>query len=172
LLIIHGTYSFKRRIVAFRDDYCLGCSAPRVAYLHRTFDVWHLFYIPLLPLGFWKKWKCATCGKDPHTPIGTRYAFKWAGIVVLAILSATCWLIPIEKGDEAFDWSARIGFPIAFMFTLWVTLHSKRDENLKDKIAEIRSSTTKNCPRCGSPVPPLDKWHCFNCGIERRELSN
>ena len=32
--------------------------------LHRTFDVLHVFFIPFLPLGFWKRWLCAMCGAE------------------------------------------------------------------------------------------------------------
>ena len=68
MLLVHGRYFWARRILAFRNDYCLTCRAARMAFLHRTFDVFHLFWIPVLPLGFWQRWRCGVCGAEPQTP--------------------------------------------------------------------------------------------------------
>ena len=57
MVIIHGVYHWSPKQVEFRNDYCLSCSAQRRAIRVRTFDVAHLFWIPILPLGFWKRWK-------------------------------------------------------------------------------------------------------------------
>jgi hypothetical protein len=170
MLIIHGFYSFKRKIIAFREDYCLSCNARRIAYLHRTVDVFHLFYVPILPLGVWKRWRCEQCNLDPHIPKGTRYSFKWAGVVVLAIFGGVFWFAPIEKGDELFAWSMRVGFPLAFVLSLWKTINSSPDVNLKQKLGEIRPAAQLNCPACGTANPPMDHLRCLKCGIERREL--
>lgn len=50
--------------MAFRNDYCLARGEERRAVQVRTFDVGHIFWIPILPAGFWKRWVCTVCGKD------------------------------------------------------------------------------------------------------------
>ena len=55
MLVIHGVYRWGRKLVAYRNDYCLSCAAPRLAFQHRTFDVLHAFWIPLIPIGLWKR---------------------------------------------------------------------------------------------------------------------
>ena len=83
MFIIHGAYHFWPKPVAFRDDYCLSCQSPRRSIAIRTLDVGHIFWIPVLPVGFWKHWKCISCGKDPHVNPKTRRSFLWAGLLCL-----------------------------------------------------------------------------------------
>jgi len=52
MLIINGIYRFRPKHVAFPNDYCLSCSQPRRSVQIRTFDTLHIFWIPILPLGF------------------------------------------------------------------------------------------------------------------------
>src|ERR1700686_3493787 len=47
MLIIRGSYHFWPKRVAFRNDYCLRCQAPRRSIAIRTFDVGHLFWNPI-----------------------------------------------------------------------------------------------------------------------------
>src|SRR5690349_21622497 len=110
VLVIHGTYHFGRRILAFRNDYCLTCAGPRLANLHRTFDVLHVFWLPILPLGSWSRWKCGTCGSNPHARAATSRALKWAGIACLVIGSVVFWAAPADRrlgrdNDPAMIWT-------------------------------------------------------------------
>ena len=52
MLLVNGLYHFRPTRVAFRNDFCMSCHLPRRSVQIRTFDVWHLFRIPILPLGF------------------------------------------------------------------------------------------------------------------------
>ena len=81
MLIVRGSYHFWPKRVAFRNDYCLRCQAPRRSIAIRTFDVRHLFWIPILPVGFWKRWQCEVCGQAPHIYPKVRRFFKWVGLV-------------------------------------------------------------------------------------------
>jgi len=71
LFIVYGVYRWKAKRVAFRNDYCLVCGEARRAVQVRTFDVGHIFWIPILPAGFWKRWVCTVCGQDPHVTTKT-----------------------------------------------------------------------------------------------------
>src|ERR1039458_1806615 len=51
--IVRGAYHFRTKPVAFRDDYCLSCGAPRRSIAVRSVDVGHIFWIPILPVLFW-----------------------------------------------------------------------------------------------------------------------
>src|ERR1035438_6787107 len=81
MLIVRGAFHFRPKRVAFRDDYCLSCRAPRRAVAVRTFDVGHIFWIPILPVGFWRHWVCSVCGGDPHARSKARRYFKWADLL-------------------------------------------------------------------------------------------
>ena len=63
--ILYGTYSMAARRTAYRRDYCLSCDGPQLATQWRSFVVGHFGFIPLLPLGFRRDWRCNRCGRDP-----------------------------------------------------------------------------------------------------------
>ncbi len=109
MFITYGTYHFRPKRLAFRNDYCLSCGEARRSVQMRTFDVGHIFWIPLLPVGFWKRWICTACGHQPHISPKTRRSFKWAGLLVLLFLSAIFWAEPVTPDFVAGSWIFRIG---------------------------------------------------------------
>ena len=168
MLVIHGRYFLARRILAFRNDYCLACAAPRLALRHRTFDVLHVFWIPLLPLGFWKRWHCSSCGQDPHAQVRTSRAVKWIGVGLLAFFGVVGWLAPIKPGDEVVTWFMRIGLPLGALWAGWATARSVEPESLKERLAAVRPHDDPSCPLCGNGLVLLDAtWRCTKCGVER-----
>lgn len=76
MFIIHGTYHWKRRKTAYRNDACLRCKMFTISEQYRMFDVGHLFGIPLLPLGFRQRWYCADCRNEPHKTDGPKRSFQ------------------------------------------------------------------------------------------------
>jgi hypothetical protein len=138
----------------------------------RSFDVLHLFFIPVLPLGFWRRWKCSVCGINPHINRRTRKGFKWAGVVVLAIFAAAVWLTPSAEFEYpiAAVWLIRIGFAIAFVVALRYTLKSKPDLRLAEKLKEVIPAEDNICPLCKSPMAIGDRWRCSRCGVERTKV--
>src|SRR5437879_4143615 len=83
MLIIRGAYHFRPTRVAFRNDYCLSCQAPRRAIAVRSFDVGHFFWVPILPVGYWRHWKCSECRRKPHSNLKLRRRLKWATLYSL-----------------------------------------------------------------------------------------
>ena len=173
MLVIHGAYQWARKLVAYRSDYCVGCAAERVAFQHRTFDVYHIFWVPILPLGFWRRWHCSACGRDPHASPRTRRSFKAAGVAILVLMSASAWAVsPDEKPDDAvFIWVMRLGGPVAAVWALWATLRSPTEVNLKERLRSVQPIVAVDCPICGVVlVPEEPDWRCPRCGIRRRAL--
>src|SRR4029079_9584291 len=97
MILIHGLYRWSPKRVAFRNDFCLKCAQPRRAVQIRTLNAVHLFWIPILPLGLWKRWLCTVCGSNPHEYPGTRRPFKWIGLILLTVLGLVSWLEPIQS---------------------------------------------------------------------------
>jgi ribosomal protein S27AE len=176
VLVIHGTYHWGRQILAFRNDYCLSCGGPRLAFLHRTFDVFHLFFVPFLPLGFWKRWKCGTCGGNPHARVTTAKPLKWIGIALLILFAVVFWTTTPDRragkdNDPAMVWTFRIGFPVAAAFAIRHTLKAKQPERLAEKLRLIAANRDSTCPRCGTTLTVATPWYrCGRCGLERRAL--
>lgn len=173
MLVIHGTCHWGRRIVAYRNDYCLACAGPRLAFLHRTFDVLHVFFIPVLPLGFWQRWLCGACGSNPHRRPTTARPLKWIGIALLVVGAIVFWTTPPggRDDDAAMVWTFRIGLPVAAAFAIRHTLRARPPERLAGKLRGIAPNREGTCPRCGTTLTVASPWYrCGGCGLERRAL--
>ena len=168
MIFLHGIYRFRPKRVAFRSDYCLPCALPYRSVQIRTFDAWHLFWIPLVPLGFHKRWRCTNCGKQPHVHPGTRSGFKWAGLVVLLLLAALFWAAPLTPDMLIFGWVVRASAPIGAILTLIHLLRTPKDPSLEQKLAAIPRASDTVCPFCGSALIVLSsQCSCPACGIVR-----
>ena len=167
MLIVHGIYRWRPKKVAFHNDYCLTCGKPRRSVCIRTFDAWHIFWVPVLPLGFWKHWFCAACGRDPHVLPRTRRSFKWAGLIVLIFLSILFWAAPVTPDFVVGSWVFRLGAPVAAVLLLVHLLRSDKDPSLKEKLAAVPPATETICPFCTTPMVGGGHWSCPGCGVER-----
>jgi hypothetical protein len=168
VLLVYGIYNFRPKRVAFRNDYCLFCARPRRAVQMRTFDVVHLFWIPLIPLGFRRRWRCTACRRSPHVPRGTRPAVAWAFLAVLVILGVAVWMIPWAPHERIFEWLMRVAMPVFAIFTLVHILRVPRGPSLKEKLAVISPAVDTVCPFCGSALLVLSsRGSCPVCGVVR-----
>lgn len=171
MLIIHGAYHFWPRRVAFRNDYCLYCRERRGSIAFRTFDVGHVFWIPILPVGLWKHWRCTTCGRDPHVNPGTRRSFKWAGLVVLLCVAVIFWAAPITQEDAelvAFTWAVRIAAPAGAMLLIRHVLGTSKEPSLRQLLKTVPCAADTVCPFCKTPLVSGPHWSCPACGAVRR----
>ena len=168
MLIVYGAYHFWPKRVGFRNDYCLGCDKPRRSWAMRTFDVGHVFWVPILPVGYWKHWKCSECGRDPHVHVRTRRPFKWVGFGCLLLLTVMFWLTPVG-GNDAFSWVFRIGAPAGATLLLMHLLRTPTEPSLKDHLAQIRPAADLVCPFCSTPLVASSggPWACPACGCVR-----
>ena len=168
MLLVYGVYNFRPKRIAFRNDYCLSCARPRRAVRMRTFDVAHIFWIPLLPLGFRRRWRCTACRQSPHVPRGARPAAQWAFLAVLAILGVVVWMIPWTPHDRIFEWLMRVGLPIGALLTLVHILRAPTGPSLKEKLAALAPTSDTVCPFCGSALLLLSsRGSCPVCGVVR-----
>jgi hypothetical protein len=168
LLIRHGFYHFRPKMIAFRNDYCLSCAHYRRSVQIRTFDAWHIFWIPVLPLGFHKRWICTVCRRRSHVHPGTRRGFKWAGLVVLVIFAVAFWAMPLTPDMRVMGWAFRVGSPVGAILTSMHLLRTSKDPSLKERLAAVPPATDTVCPFCSSALLQLSlQCSCPNCGVLR-----
>lgn len=167
MFIIHGAYHFWPKRVAFRNDYCMSCRGASRSVAIRTFDVGHIFWIPVLPVGLWKHWRCLRCGRDPHVSPRTRRPFKWAGLAVLVVLCAAAWVAPVEAPDEWITWAFRFGGPLAAIWLLVYILRSPKDASLRSELKMVAPASETICPFCTTPLVAGPRWSCPGCGVVR-----
>ena len=169
MLIVRGAFHFRPKRVAFRDDYCLSCQAPRRAVAVRTFDVGHIFWIPILPVGFWRHWACSVCGRDPHARSKARRYFKWAALSSLVSASALFWAVPVDSEFAIGSWICRIAAPLGAILIFTSLFRAPQALSLRKKLAAIPPAADTLCPFCsillvaGTGV----RWSCPSCNIVR-----
>ena len=173
MLIVHGVYYFRRTRVSYRNDYCLSCDGPRLAFQYRTFDVAHVFWIPVLPLGFWRRWNCAECGADPHASTRSRPTLLWLGVLCLVFMTVAFWMAPPRGSmeDVVVAWCFRIGGPIATIAAIRSILNRPEGVNLRERLRAVEPNMSALCPFCDVELEPRHpRWRCPSCGIERAAL--
>jgi hypothetical protein len=173
MVVIHGIYHWRPRRVAFRNDYCRACKAQTVSVLIRTVDVFHLFWIPVLPVGIWSRWFCKRCGGRPHQAVTTRRGFKIAGAVVLILMSLGVW-IPLPPATEGIEmiWALRFAFPLALAFTFVSIFRHKPEPSLQKRLAAVPPFEGWSCPICGGQLYGAPSHICLTCGAQHRPLAS
>jgi hypothetical protein len=166
MFIVTGAYHFWPKRVAFRDDYCLSCQAPRRSIAVRTFDVGHIYWIPILPVGFWRHWKCTACSRDPHTNPKTRRSFLWAGLLCLVAVSVILWAVP-SVNPGAGGWILRIAAPAVGIALFLYLQRAPKTTSLRARLAAIPPAADAVCPFCSTPLLAGTRWSCPGCGIVR-----
>lgn len=167
MFIVAGAYHWWPKTVGFRNDYCLTCNADRRAVRIRTFDVGHIFWIPILPVGFWKHWHCTACDCDPHASPRTSPVLKWAGLLILIGLGILSWTEPVTPDSMGVSWAFRIGAPVCAILLLVHLLNTPREPSLKARLAAIAPASDTLCPFCSTPLISGDRWSCPTCGVAR-----
>jgi len=161
MLIEIGEYHLWPKPVAFRNDYCLTCQRERRAIRSRTLDVVHVFYVPVLPVGFWKHWSCSACGRDPHGRRGSRSSLKWFSMLVLIVLALLFWL---EPGTPV---AVRAIITTLSVLLVLYLLRSPSEMAMREKLAAVPSATDTICPFCQTPMVGGTQWSCPACGVVR-----
>jgi hypothetical protein len=169
MFIIHGAYHFWPKRIAFRDDYCLRCRVPRRAIAVRTFDVGHIFWIPILPVGYWRHWQCTACGRNPHVNPSTRRPFLWTGLLGLIVISAIFWAVPADSDFGAGGCAFRIAAPAAAILVFIYLQRTPKSPSLRERLATLPPTPDIICPFCSTPLVSGtgERWCCPGCNVVR-----
>jgi hypothetical protein len=171
LIILHGVYSLGKKIVAYRNGFCLTCAVPRRIYGLRAFRFFHLFYVPLIPLGFGRIWRCSVCHFDPRENAAVEVGWAWFGSVLFGIMSVTGWFD--AQPDPRKVWGILLSIWLIFLFLLWRAVFITRRYrsvamlNRGDKQSFIKMANENICPFCGTMLMVGDHPICPQCGVER-----
>ena len=108
MLVIFGKYRLFKKILAYRNDYCLTCDKYGTSIYLRSLHVLHVFWVLVLPVGIWKVWHCEECGSHPHRRAQTKLGYRIIGCVLLALFVLINWVEPISDADAGAGWTVRI----------------------------------------------------------------
>jgi hypothetical protein len=164
MLIIFGTYRVAPKLVAYRNDWCNHCDKPALAQQWRSFYVGHLYWIPFLPLGFYKTWRCKLCGKGPRARLRTATGCIVAGLLVFGLMFLLTLTGPYDGEAAPAAWVSRFALAaLAAVFALW--LKSRLKELPPQRIVEPLMND--RCLVCGGTMIDSPRWHCEECDFSR-----
>lgn len=173
MIVVFGTYKFARKPVAYRADYCRSCASERMTFAMRSFDAFHVFWIPVLPLGFWTRWYCGECQAHPHETVGIHRWVRWTVAAFFLVLALVFWAAALtnQSPDGTDTWIGATVTTILFLLTLaWAK--KGKVENYKAARSQVQSFDGKACPLCGGHViKALEAEQCQQCGAEHRPLA-
>jgi hypothetical protein len=163
-MLIFGHYKFFPKRTAYRADWCNACQNEGVSHQTRHLYVGHLFWIPLLPLGWYNTWRCADCQRNPRTRVTTSPVSYVGGIVSL-ILLASLFLSGELSLDPTKQWLlvAACGLGLTTMLVgLLIRLKNPPPDH---PVSPLQNTS---CLICHQPLPGGEKPQCFDCGAIRR----
>ena len=165
--IVRGAYHYRGKPVGFRNDYCVSCRAPRRSIAIRSFDVGHVFWIPILPVGFWRHWVCSVCGRKPHSK--ARRFFRWSGLYSLIGGSVLFWGLPVDSEFALGSWIGRLVAPAGAIFLIIRLLRTATPLSVRKKLASIPPTADTICPFCSIPLAAGtgNRWSCPACNAVR-----
>jgi hypothetical protein len=169
---LEGVRSYKSSIVAYRNDFCVSCDAPRRAHQVRSFKAYQFYYIPIIPLGFWRDWECSECGRDPHTYPGGPKNMKWVIVLFAGFFAITGVIASFDQQDSAITVGLmRFGLPALFFVLLWLAIRNRPDRALRQKLKDVEPDRADACALCSGPLILAHGWRCSQCGVERTMLA-
>jgi len=163
--LIYGQYHFARRKVGAQNDFCNACERECLSELWRSFDCFHIYWIPLLPLGRHERWLCALCKRDPKGCYKTRKGFKIAGLIALAFILVVMFASPIDPKEKDTFWGIRIGAALGFLGLLYSVLKRPPAISDEERRRGVVPLSAETCVYCGGQLTSEPCLHCRACQI-------
>jgi len=171
MILISGNYRWFGRRVAFREDFCRSCRAPTVSFGERSFNVRHVYWIPVLPLWFTTHWICERCKSRSHKRASAALWLRILCGTFAAAIAFGAWSDTPEAGEVDAVWVLRflsLGGLVASGLWIW---RYEREPPLKAGLSVIERRKWKECPLCNAPLRLVkDISTCTACGAEHRPL--
>lgn len=166
MILLHGIYKFGKKRIAFRNDFCNHCKAQHVAEQYRTFNMWHVFFVPLIPLGYCSNWHCTACGNDPRERTKESPTLLIIGMALFGLVGILGLFGAITaKKDRFMMLMVGSGF-LAASFGCWAILRWQQNEpdGPNEKVEPLTGDT---CPYCSGKIVETPHCHCSECGVRR-----
>lgn len=180
MIVIYGFYRFAQKRIGYRNDFCLTCKTECLAEQQRSFNCGHLFFVPLLPLGFFTRWVCPTCKMNPHYRFGSRSlgeifsgVFGFLTFVLLLAFIVNSFHIPTTNEADSFKAGLKtmgitaLVFGGIFGLILTSTL-SYRDPLLSEKLPLLEPVSLTQCPFCKGNLN--SSAFCDSCQVQRHDV--
>src|SRR4051812_25501175 len=165
MFIVHGQYHFGRKKIGAQNDFCNACERECLSELWRSFDCFHLFWIPFLPLGRHERWRCTLCNQDPRKCYKTRKGFKIAGLIALAFVAVVMFAAKPDPKEKGVLWGVRIFASVGFVGLLYSVLKRPPAVSEDDRRKQVAPLSAQTCIYCRGPLTSEPYVNCASCQV-------
>jgi len=146
----------------------------------RTLDILHVYWVPLIPLGLWSRWRCTVCQERPHARNRTRQEFKIVGTIFILVpmVLASWWFlvigvpedIPEEEIGPGMVWVMALVSPALLALGIWSIVKHKPEPNFEERLAVVMPYDGPYCLLCGGVLSLGPPERCTECGARHLPL--
>ena len=171
MIILYGTHRTGLKKIGARKDFCNACERECVGEQWRSFDLGHVFFIPILPLGTRERWRCSLCGKDPRARYTTSKPLRIIGLFVLPVFILPVFLVhddtpPTNPGEAYGPYVIAAGVAAVWVYLLYSTFFRRDSGPPEDqRRAAVVPLSTDSCPYCHGPLTGAPDYRCPSCDI-------
>jgi hypothetical protein len=170
MLLIWGVKRLAIKKVAYAKDSCNACEEEVIVEKWKWFSFLSFFWIPLIPIGFFHRWSCTSCGKNANARYKTSIWIR----VVLAILAGGLTGIlfePTSTEGISYGWLLQGGGAIMLFLALLMWIFKPTlGKSKKERRLFVTPVNSYQCVYCEGVldlgVPP----RCLKCKVEARQL--
>jgi len=167
MIVVYGRYRWAAKRIGFNNSYCLKCEAPCRSTQVKTFDVGHLYWLPVLPLGPRRRWLCDTCGARPDERVKTGLGVKILGTLMLAVVCAGLWATPNDPDAPWPLWIGRLGLTAIVIGIVVFMARARPEPKYADKLRAVPRAGDAECRFCATKLLSSPNWHCPGCMARR-----
>jgi len=158
MVILGFSTKYKDKIHAYKKMRCNQCKQDRIFYQLKGLQWFHLFFIPIIPVGSNKIWECSHCRRHQKDYIISNF---WLYIIIIfAVLSLLLGTVGYSTPDKnvviAF-------FVLAGLFSALILVQRN-----KDTTKFLPLDNTKECLLCNGELKYIEKnrYKCKRCAVE------
>jgi len=162
---IYGIKRLGRKKVGYGKDHCNACEREAVVEKWRWFTWFHLFFIPVIPLGFHHEWICTLCERDSNARYKSGIYIKI--FLSLFIFGVTALLFqPGATDGIEYGWIMKLLSALMFLASVFWLIKHKKQTSKKAFRKSITPIGTSTCLSCNEPLTLNLKLLCVPCKLE------
>ncbi len=165
MFFIFGLRRFGLKKVGYGKDFCNSCENEAIINRFQWFTWCHIFFIPLIPLGYHSKFNCTICGNNPHamknTPLWLRILF----IFILLCIGSTTITSGLYR-HFSFGWIIKTLITFAITAACYWVFRKLNQATFKEQRSKITPVNQQVCVLCDGEIVQKKQPTCSRCKLE------
>jgi hypothetical protein len=165
MFLIFGIKRFGHKKVGYGKDFCNSCQNEAVVERYRWFSWIHIFFIPLIPVGYYSHTRCTICTNDPNAKVRTPI---WQKGIFLIVIAGLNWVLYQDGLLTNLSYGLVIKLISMLMFIgcgYWI-YKGRNEVSKKERRKQLTPVDQKTCIMCEGDIVVAKKTTCSRCKLE------